>query len=141
MPVDVFAEATTEEENDHSHADDETYNVVGTMIAVFIAPDKFDFGAQKECGKNKNKAEESGVPVVDEEVRPQAAHVAADAEVLENLAGETAVGVLVIGGVADVADDDEEDGDVVEEYFGKAVVVFVPAELEGQKIGHKVGEE
>ena len=81
------------------------------------------------------------MPVIDEEVGPKAAHVAGNAEILEYLASETTVGVLVVGSIADVGDDDEEDGDVVEEYFGEAVVVFVPAEFEGEEVCYKVGKE
>ena len=140
-PLDVFAEAAPEEEDDHGDAYDKAHQVVDAVVAVFVAPDEDDFASEVEGEEDEEESEEGGVPVVDKEMGPEAAHVAADAEVLEYLAGEAAVGVLVVGGVADVADDDEEDGDVVEQNFGDAMVVFVPPEFERQQVGHEVGEE
>ena len=110
------------------------------MATIFVTSAKPYFVPQEKGEENKYQTKEGGVPVVDQEVWPQATHVATDAKVLEYLAGKAAIGVLIVGGIANVADDDKQHRDVVKEYLSETVVVFVPSEFKRQEIGSKIGE-
>ena len=141
VPFDLLAEAAAEEEEDEGAADDEAHDVVDAVAAVAVAGGEVYLAAEPEEEHDGDDGEEGGLPVVDDEVGPEGAHVAADAEVAEDLAGEAAVGVLVVGGVAGVGDDDEEHGGVVEQYLGEAVVVLVPTEVEGDEVEGEIGQQ
>lgn len=66
--------------------------------------------------------------------------MATDAEVTKDFATESAVGVLVVSRITDIGYHDEHDGEVIEEYFGDAVVNLVPTEMEWYEVGSEVGE-